>query len=181
MCKVLISTITGKVQKATRPWPMDQEWLTELGNFKGGIPEMKSYKQIQEGWVGVMKQKLEKENSKYFSIYTVSVTTASFCVGVQNQPSIQFSHSVVSDSLQPHEPQHTRPPCSSSVLQVYPNSCPLSQWCHLTFSFSVAPFSSCLQSFLISGSFPMNQLFASGGQNIGISASISDLPMNTQD
>ena len=87
----------------------------------------------------------------------------------------------MSNSLWPHELQHTRPPCPWPTLGVYPNSCPLSQWCHLTISFSIVPFSSCLQSFPTSGSFQMSQLFASGGQNIGVSASTSVLPMNTQD
>ena len=95
--------------------------------------------------------------------------------------SVQFTHSVVSDSLRPHESQHTRPPCPSPTARVYPNPCPLSQWCHLTISSSVIPFSSCPQSFPASGSFQMNQLFVSGGQNIGVSASTSILPMNTQD
>ena len=95
--------------------------------------------------------------------------------------SVQVSCSVVSDFLWPHEPQHTRPPCPSPTPGVYPNSCPLSQWCHPTISSSVVPFSSCPQSFPASGSFPMSQLFASGGQSIGVSVSISVLPMNTQD
>ena len=93
----------------------------------------------------------------------------------------QFSHSVVSDSLQPHGLQHTRPPCPSPTPRVYPNSCPLSRWCHPAISSSVVPFFSCLQSFQASGSFQMSQLFASGGQSIGVSASTSVLPMNTQD
>ena len=95
--------------------------------------------------------------------------------------SVQFSCSVVTDSLWPHKPQHTKPPCPSPTPGVYPNSCPLSWWCHLTISSSVVPFSSCPQSFPESGSFPMSQLFASGGQSIGVSASTSVLPMNTQD
>ena len=95
--------------------------------------------------------------------------------------SVQFSHSVMSDSVQPHEPQHTRPPCPSPTPGVDPNSCSLSQWYHLTISSSVVPFSSCLQSFPTSGSFQMSQLFAWGGQSIGVSASTSVLPMNTQD
>ena len=95
--------------------------------------------------------------------------------------SVQFSHSVVSDSLQPHKPQHTRPPYPSQIPGVYPNSCPLSQWCHPTISSSVVPFSSCFQSFPASGSFPMSQFFTSGGQRIGVSDSASVLPMNTQD
>ena len=93
----------------------------------------------------------------------------------------QFSHSVTSDSLRPHEPQHARPPCPSPTPGVHPNPCPLSQWCHPTISFSVIPFSSCPQSFPASGSFPVSQLFASGGQSTGVSASASVLPMNTQD
>ena len=94
---------------------------------------------------------------------------------------IQFSCSVVSDSLWPHEPQHARPPCPSPTPGVYPNPCPSNQWCHPTISSSVVPFSSCPQSFPASGSFQMNQLFTSGGQRIAISASVSVLPMNTQD
>ena len=78
----------------------------------------------------------------------------------------QFSRSVIPDSLQLHELHHARPPCPSPTPRVYPSSCPLSRWCHLTISSSVLPFPSCLQSFPTSGSFPMSQLFASGGQNI---------------
>ena len=95
--------------------------------------------------------------------------------------SIQFSRSVMSDSLWPHGLQHARPPCPSPIPGVYPNSCPLSQWCHPTISSSVILFSSCPQSFPASGSFQMSQLFASGGQSIGVSASTSVLLMNTQD
>ena len=87
----------------------------------------------------------------------------------------------MSDSLQPHELQHTRPPCPSPTPRVYPNSCPLSWWCHPTISSSVVPFSSCPQSFPASESFQMSQLFASGGQSIGVSASTWVLTMNTQD
>ena len=95
--------------------------------------------------------------------------------------SVQFSHSVVSNFLRPHEPQHTRPPCPSPTDGVYTNPCPFSQWCHPTISFSVIPFSSCPQSFPASGSFKMSQLFASGGQSIRATDSTSVLPMNTQD
>ena len=87
----------------------------------------------------------------------------------------------MSDSLRPHEPQHTRPPCPSPTPRVYPNPCPSSWWCHLTISSSVVPVSSCPQCFPASGSFPRSQLFTSGGQSIGVSASKSVLPMNTQD
>ena len=91
-----------------------------------------------------------------------------------------FNCSVVSDSLQPHGLQHTRLPCPSPSPSVYPNSCPLSWWCHPTTSSSIAPFSSCPQSFPASGSFPMSWLYTSGGQSIGASASTSVLPMNMQ-
>ena len=95
--------------------------------------------------------------------------------------SVQFSHSVMSDSWQPHESQHARPPCPSPMPGVCSNSCPLSWWCHPTISSSVVPFSSSLQSFPASGSFQMSQLFTSDGQNIRVSASTSALPMNIQD
>ena len=96
-------------------------------------------------------------------------------------PSVQFSRPVVSNSFWPHELQHASPPCPSPTPRVYSNSCPLSQWCHQIISSSVVPFSSCLQSCPASGSFPMSQFFASGGQSIGVSASASVLPMNIQD
>ena len=95
--------------------------------------------------------------------------------------SVQFSRSVMSNSLQPHESQHARPPCPSPTPGVYSNSCPSSWWCHPAISSSVVPFSSCPQSLLASGSFPMSQLFTWGGQSVGVSASTSVLPMNTQD
>ena len=95
--------------------------------------------------------------------------------------SVQFSCSVMSDSLWPHELQYARPPCPSPTPGVYPNPCPSSWWCHPIISSSVVPFFSCPQSFPASGSFPMSQLFVSGGQSIGVSASASVLPMNTQD
>ena len=94
---------------------------------------------------------------------------------------VQFSRSVVSDSLRLHGLQHARPPCTSPTPRVYPNSCPLSQWCHPTISSSVMPFSSRLQSFPESGFFPMSQLFSPGGQSTGASASASVLPINIQD
>ena len=93
--------------------------------------------------------------------------------------SVQFSRSVVSDSLRPHESQHTRPPCRSST-RVHSDSRPLSQWCHPAISSSVVPFFSCPQSLSASESFPMSQLFAWGGQSIGLSALASFLPKNTQ-
>ena len=94
---------------------------------------------------------------------------------------VQFSHTVVSDSLGPHKSQHTRPPCPSPAPGVHSNPCPLCWWCHPTISSSVVPFSSHLQSFPASGSFPMSQFFTSGGQRIGVSPSTSVFSMNTQD
>ena len=95
--------------------------------------------------------------------------------------SVQFSHSVVFDSLWPHESQHARPLCPSPTPGIYPNLCSLSRWCHTTISSCVVPFSSCPQSFPAPESFQMSQLFTSGVQSIGASASASVLPMNTQD
>ena len=103
------------------------------------------------------------------------------CEALVGSSSVQFSHSVVSDSLWPHGLQHARPPCPSPTPGVYPNSCPLSWWCHPTISSSIVPFTSCPQSFPASGSFQMSQFFLSGAQGIGVSAPESVLPMNTQD
>ena len=100
---------------------------------------------------------------------------------LSNIKSVQFSCSVMSDSLRHHELQHARPPCPSPTPGVYSNSCPLNQWFHLTMSYSVVPFSFYPQSFPASGSSQMSQFLASGGQSIGLSASASVLPMNTQD
>ena len=95
--------------------------------------------------------------------------------------SVQFSRSIMSDSLQPHESQHARPPCPSPTPRVHSNSCPLSRWCYPAISSSVILFSSCPQSLPASESFPMSQLFAWGGQSTGVSALASVLLMNTQD
>ena len=95
--------------------------------------------------------------------------------------SVQFSRSVVFNSLRPHGMKHARLPCTSPIPGVFSDSCPLSWWCHPTISSSVVPFSSCLQTLLASGSFQMNQFFTSGGQSIRVSASASVLPMNIQD
>ena len=94
---------------------------------------------------------------------------------------VQFSHSVMSDSLWPHGLQHARPPCPSPNPGVYSDSCPLNQWCQPTMLSSVVLFSSNLQSFPALGSFQMSQFFTSGGQSIGVPASASVLPMNIQD
>ena len=101
--------------------------------------------------------------------------------GTSPRRNVQFSGSVVCDSLWPHELQHTRPPCPSPTPRVYSNSCPLSRWCHPTIASSVIPFCSCLQSVPALGCFLMSQFFASGGQSIGVSATPSVLPMNIQD
>ena len=105
------------------------------------------------------------------------------CIGelLLRNSSVLFSCSFMSDSLPPHGLQHDGPPCPSTTPEVYPNSCPLGQWCHPTISSSVTSFSSHLQSFPASGSFPMSQLLASSGQSIGASASASVLPMNVLD
>ena len=95
--------------------------------------------------------------------------------------SVQFNHSVRCDSLWPHESRHARPPCPSPTPGVHLDSCPSSWWCHSAISSSIFPFSSCPQSLPASESFPMSQLFARGGQSIGVSASASVLPVNTQD
>ena len=122
--------------------------------------------------------------TSYMKPVTISTHTdsllgsKSFLSGIS---SVHFSRSVMSNSWRLHESQHARPPCPSPTLGVYSNSCPLSQWCHPTISSSVIPFSSCPQSLPASGSFPMSQLLASGGQSTGVSASASVLPMNAQD
>ena len=117
---------------------------------------------------------------EFFRNFSCSWKRISFDDGSQLN-SVQFSRSVVTDSYRLHELQHIRPPCPSPTPGVHPNPCPSSRWCHPTISSSVIPYSSCPQSFPASGSFQMSQLFASGGQSIGLSASTSVLPMNTQD
>ena len=117
-------------------------------------------------------------NACNFELYYITISTSRILISWNV---IQVSRSVMSNSLWPHEPQSARPPCPSPTHRVYPNPCPLSRRCHPTISSSVFSFSSCPQSFPASGSFPMSQLFTSGGQNIGVSASTSILTMNTQD
>ena len=111
-------------------------------------------------------------------LHTIYIQTHLYvCINIY----VQFSGSVMSDSLQSHGLQHTRPPCPSPTPEVHSDSCPSSQWCHPAISSSVVPFSSCPQSLPASESLPMSQLFASGGQSIGVSALASVLPMSTQD
>ena len=118
-------------------------------------------------------------NTDSFEVGNFSNSIVKFCVCVFS--SVQFSRSVLSDSLRPHELQHARPPCPSPTPGVYSNPCPSGRWCHPTISSSVIPFSSCPQSLPASGPFPMSQLFTWGGQSTGVSTSASVLPMNTQD
>ena len=114
--------------------------------------------------------------------FIISYFLAKMLVGRPMSSSVnQFNRSVVSDSLWPHELQHTRPPCPSPTSRDHSNSCPSSQWCHPAISSSVVPSSSCPQSLSASESFPMSQLFTWGGQSTGVSALASVLPMNTQD
>ena len=123
------------------------------------------------------------DENKYLYFYHLTITMVfhiqfDMCLSYLLKNMYQFSS--VAQSLRPHEPQHARPPCPSPTPGVHPNPCPLSRWCHPTIWSSVVPFSF-PQSFPASGSFPMSQLFASGGQSIGVSALTSVLPMNTQD
>ena len=144
---------------------------------------------------------LQNKNFSYFLIFTalihfsalftmiltlmrhfVSIIThLLFLLFVSRRQLVQFTCSVMSDSLWPHESQHAKPPRPSPTPGVHRNSCPSSRWCHPTISSSVVPFSYCPQSLPASGSFPMSQLFSWGGQRIGVSALVSVLPMNTQD
>ena len=120
----------------------------------------------QSGKFSKVKHRILLRSSNSIPKYTHGkwkhVSTQKNCSWLYNQ----FSRSVMSDSLRAHEPQHTRPPCPLPTPRVHPNPCPLRRWCHPTISSSFVPFSSCLQSFPASGSFPMSQLFASGGQSI---------------
>ena len=123
----------------------------------------------QEGWTVTPRMKLAFNGQAGYEVMP----------GFSGPAIVQFSHSVVSDSLWPHGLQHARLPCPSPTPEACSNSCPSNRWCHPIISSSVIPFSSCLQSF--PGSFPMSQFFSSGGQSIGISASASVLPVNIQD
>jgi len=123
-----------------------------------------------------MKGRIHPTKSFFTSNILLLWNTCTACIS-----SVQFSRSIMSDSLQPHGMQHARLSCPSSTSGTCSNSCPLSRWCHPTISSSVFPFSSHLQSFSASGSFLMSQFFASGGQSIGVSVSASVLSMNIQD
>ena len=136
-------------------------------------PKRVTHRWTREGYMPILQMAELKPKESAQSLKTIQ--------DLLQSDSVQFSCSVMSDSLWPHEPQHARPPCPSPTPGVHPNPCPWSQWCHPTISSSVVSFSSCPQSFPASGSFQMSQLFTSGGQSIGDSASASVLPMNTQD
>ena len=125
------------------------------------------------------KEELQEQNLDLFClVFTLCLVQ---CLAYIQFSSVQFSCSVISNSLWPHESQQTRPPCPSPTPAVHPNSCPSSRWCHPAISSSVVPFSSCPQSLPASETFPMSQLFTWCGQSTGVSASASVLPMNTQD
>ena len=148
-------------------------WCWALFRIRGAYISRASTKSSQ---MDVTKESRVREGKTFLIVAGDSELSPS-----SSGSSVQFSRSVVSDFLRPHEPQHARPPCPSPTPTVYPNPCPSNRWCHLTISSSVIPFSSCPQSLPASGSFQMSQLFSSGGQSIGVSASKSVPPMNTQD
>ena len=126
---------------------------------------MDKYCNKKQRYYIVIRRKFKEENKSIWNKYV---------------PSVQFSSSVVSSSLRPHESQHARPPCPSPTPGVHSSSCPSSQWCHPAISSSVIPFSSCPQSLPASESFPMSQLFSWGGQSTGVSALASFLPEKSQ-
>ena len=140
---------------------------------------------LASGWISEalywMKKLFSKGDMLHDSIYTIFSKWQMKVMEKNILHSVQFSHSVVSDSLRPHGLQQARPPCPSPTPGAYSNSCPLSRWCHPTISWCVVPFSSHLQSFPASRSFQMSQFFTSGGQSVGASASASVLPMDIQD
>ena len=195
---VLAGSLSGMQSAGALPTPASLESDLDRGfpNFNVpsknfGVLEMQILIQLfsQKAWEHPwfwFKTSLWEGSSWYsmshlpgYTVITVSNITR-IIIATSFFSSVQFSLSVVSDSLRHHGLQHARPPCASSTPRVYPNSCPLSQWCHPTISSSAIPFF-CLQSFPESGSFQMSQLFTSGGQSTGASASTSVFPMNTQD
>jgi len=156
------------------------------------LTQLKQVSQI--GWVLNLMQRKIGINTKYGQLKSTLWSLGELCVSCFKKAHCkffsflilfsqvsQYSCSVVSDSLPPHGLQHARPSCPSPTPGVYSDSCLLNQWCHPTISSSVIPFSSCLQSFPASGSFPMSEFFALSDQSIGVSASASVLPMNIQD
>ena len=151
----------------------------DLNDFPGVIHRIRAWHNTQASWFPFY----DSNNQSWCS--TIAHHRPYLWSGmrvniIRHFSSVQFSCSVMSDSSQPHESQHARPPCPSPTPGVHSNSCPPSQWCHPAISSFVVPFSSCPQSLTASGSFPMSQLFASGGQSTGVSALASFLPKNTQ-
>ena len=147
-------------------------WNTEMEN---GTWDLSKQTELVTLWIipfSTLKKYLCIYIYKFWFVYNV---------GIEKYWIVQFTCWVESDSLWPHQLQHARLPCPSPIPGVYSNTCPLSRWCHPTISSSVVPFSPHLPSFPASGSFPVSQFFAWGGQSIGVSASASVLPMNIQD
>ena len=182
-------------------WTEDPDGLQSLGSQRVGHDWAQTCTNAKEGakisWsigIGIIQNlfsyhswiMLEINIKRYSKIshkisHNVTFTKRDLDLAVESLNKVQFSCSVVSNSLWPYGLQHARFLCPSTTPRAYSNSCPLNQWCHPTISSSVIPFSSCLQSFPASGSFPMSQFFASGGQSIGSSVSASVIPMNIQD
>ena len=160
--------------------PMDEFSRTEYWNgafpFSKGSSQPRDQTQVSSTAGGFFTNWATREALCLKENFKCKMTQAN-----KTFSSVQFSHSVLSNSLWPHGLQHARLPCSSPTLGVYSNWCPLCWWCHPTISSSVIPFSSHLQSFLASGSFPISRFFASGGQSFGVSALASVLPKNIQD
>ena len=156
-----------QVQSLGRKDPLEKEMVTHSSILAWRIPWTEKPGRLQS--MGSQRVGNDWAISLHYNISSISVL------------SVQFSCSVVSNSLQLHGLQHARLPCPSPTSGACSNSCPLSWWCHPTISSSVVPFSSCLQSFPASGSFLMSQFFVSGGQIMGVSPSVSVLPMNIQD
>ena len=166
-CSWVISPPQGKVEK----------WLTTPQNLTGAREE-----QLPKGRGNIPSKRGEKMLGRVktidvlydlYALLRINLGVISWYRLPSQFSSAQFSRSVMSDSLRPHGLQHISLPCPSPTPGPYSNSCPSSQWCHPTISSSIIPFSSCLQSFLASGSFPMSQFFTSGSESIGVSASAS--------
>ena len=158
------------------------EWKQLLWALSKGAMKTPFLSRIDSGFTVLILSSgglCRREKSKCLFLNKLLCTAAMLTI-YWSTHSVQLSCSVVSDCLQPHESQHTRPSCPSPTPRVHSNSCPLSRWCHPAISSSVVPFSSCPQSLPASGSFPTSQLFAWGGQSTGVSALASVLPMNTQ-